>query len=278
MKLVTENFVVLMQGEVKKDFLRSSLPSPEILVQPNGVSSFRPASCNDIMRHGVPIGLPPYIFYPRSDWERAGILGRLFGIRKQVRRKLRMVLLIDTFGGRMRGVENLIETSQRVREKGGSVIAIGGHGIGSAGAMAFMAADHGQRYLLPSSELFFHEFRVDISGTDRDAIPDDIKDGVMREIADKSWGRVKELLLENTSGSRRRPMQVALECLESAEAISLFGERQVYMRGHFAEGAGLATVTDSLREKFEQVCCVKRKAYENTAIEDFFMRQESRVV
>ncbi len=104
---------------------------------------------------------------------------RASGIRKQARRRwsavlsgasksdneaaqmmmesrVRLVFLLDTFGGCVSTEKKLVRYGNRVRRNGGEVWAFGKKKVNSAGAMLFMSADPARRYLHEHTSVLFH--------------------------------------------------------------------------------------------------------------------------
>lgn len=70
--------------------------------------------------------------------------------------RMRLVFLLNTYGGLVSTSDKLIQLATKVRKNGGEVWAYGREKVNSAGAMIFMVADADRRVLVKRTPLFFH--------------------------------------------------------------------------------------------------------------------------
>lgn len=268
-KEITQNLVVVVKGPVKPDLLRSRLPSPNVLFQPHPKQSFRPALQDDLNPYRVPISDDfSSTWYPAKAPSQGELLLARLRLRRMFSKTLRLIFLIDTLGGNIKGFRNAQETTEVVRKARGSVAAFGGKDVASAGALLLTLADREMRYLLPHSNLFFHE--VNITPADDSPFTDEDR----QKAVDHYWKYIQDFLTSNASETMQRVMPFIFEISDIGR--DFFGERQMTFPGFLADQMGLATSVVSLREKFETFLGIKRKTYTDSSIEDFFQEQEAR--
>jgi ATP-dependent protease ClpP protease subunit len=70
--------------------------------------------------------------------------------------RMRIIFLLNTYGGCVDTSERLMQLAVRVRKNGGEVWAYGREKVNSSGAMIFMAADPSRRVVVKKTSLFFH--------------------------------------------------------------------------------------------------------------------------
>lgn len=70
--------------------------------------------------------------------------------------RMRIIFLLNTYGGCVDTSERLIQLAVKIRKNGGEVWAYGREKVNSAGAMIFMAADPFRRVVVRKTNLFFH--------------------------------------------------------------------------------------------------------------------------
>lgn len=264
---------IVVDGDIESDFWSKAEEEERILFAPAG-SSFLPIPAEHIVRLGSASASGGLI--QRRIFEKTrGLspdalvdMSELIGdrVHKEVyeligKGRLRLSLILNSLGGLGSVSEEIGLIANRVREQGGSVYSYARY-ASSAAANMFMAADSGQRYLLPYSSLLFH--------TAAPGIPDCGEERA-RNLAETSWVYLEKMILDNVKPEQKDRVAKILKKIKGRYR-SEFSLRAVQ-----AERIGIAKIPrhgdnsfKSLEQQFMEDHEISRTVFEGTQISKFF--------